>query len=232
MTHELLRAKPRALQPGSAAPPDSDMLRHPRQSPIPYGIHQLPGARAALARWQRSSPSPISRLPASVVDRLRGRGPMGGVPVAKSWYARIKSRPPSAGCSPTASPARRHPRTMKTSILRPRCALGGDARDDALAARRTGSASTRSADATRSDRRRPPPARGLPGRRRHGDMHWMADTIERRGDPVRLWPQARSAVGMSYAPAEDPLAVLAGRHAARSRSTPRARTTTTCSRAA
>ncbi len=46
---------------------------------------------------------------------------------------------------------------------------------------------------------------------RHGDMHWMADTIERRGDPVRLWPQARSAVvvGMSYAPAEDPLAVLA-----------------------
>ncbi len=46
---------------------------------------------------------------------------------------------------------------------------------------------------------------------RHGDMTWMASTAERRGNPTRLWPQARSAIlaGLSYAPAHDPLAILA-----------------------
>jgi epoxyqueuosine reductase len=46
---------------------------------------------------------------------------------------------------------------------------------------------------------------------RHGDMSWMATTADRRGDPGRLWPQARSAivVGMSYAPDADPLEALA-----------------------
>jgi epoxyqueuosine reductase len=46
---------------------------------------------------------------------------------------------------------------------------------------------------------------------RHGDMGWMAATAERRSHPLALWPQARSIVmlGMSYAPEEDPLAVLA-----------------------
>jgi epoxyqueuosine reductase len=45
---------------------------------------------------------------------------------------------------------------------------------------------------------------------RHGDMTWMATTADRRRDPLRLWPQARSAVvvGMSYAPEADPLAML------------------------
>lgn len=48
---------------------------------------------------------------------------------------------------------------------------------------------------------------------RHGDMTWMADTETRRGDPTQLWPEARSAilVGMSYAPADDPMADLAER---------------------
>jgi epoxyqueuosine reductase len=48
---------------------------------------------------------------------------------------------------------------------------------------------------------------------RHGDMAWMAATAERRGHPLALWPQARSVVmlGMSYAPEDDPLAVLAER---------------------
>jgi epoxyqueuosine reductase len=60
---------------------------------------------------------------------------------------------------------------------------------------------------------------GLVGRRlaefldqgRHGDMHWMATTAERRGHPARLWPAARSIImlGMNYAPAGDPLAALA-----------------------
>ncbi|HEX5999273.1 MAG TPA: tRNA epoxyqueuosine(34) reductase QueG [Hyphomicrobiaceae bacterium] len=45
----------------------------------------------------------------------------------------------------------------------------------------------------------------------HGDMAWMATTAERRGHPGVLWPEARSIImlGMSYAPEDDPLAVLA-----------------------
>ncbi len=45
----------------------------------------------------------------------------------------------------------------------------------------------------------------------HGDMGWLADTAERRGDPQRLWPEARSVIVLAanYAPAGDPLALLA-----------------------
>jgi epoxyqueuosine reductase len=45
----------------------------------------------------------------------------------------------------------------------------------------------------------------------HGDMIWMEETAERRGSPAALWPEVRSVIslGMSYAPATDPLA-LAG----------------------
>jgi epoxyqueuosine reductase len=45
----------------------------------------------------------------------------------------------------------------------------------------------------------------------HGDMIWMEETAARRGSPTSLWPAAKSviALGMSYAPAADPLA-LAG----------------------
>ena len=47
----------------------------------------------------------------------------------------------------------------------------------------------------------------------HGDMGWMADTVERRADPHVLWPEARSVVvlGVNYGPATDPLAGLARR---------------------
>ena len=43
----------------------------------------------------------------------------------------------------------------------------------------------------------------------HGDMMWMEETSERRGSPASLWPDVRSvvALGMSYAPATDPLAL-------------------------
>lgn len=46
---------------------------------------------------------------------------------------------------------------------------------------------------------------------RHGDMGWMAERSDQRGDPAALWPEARSVVslGMSYAPEGDPLATLA-----------------------
>ncbi len=45
----------------------------------------------------------------------------------------------------------------------------------------------------------------------HGDMIWMEETAQRRGSPAGLWPEVRSVIslGMSYAPAVDPLA-LAG----------------------
>ncbi len=47
----------------------------------------------------------------------------------------------------------------------------------------------------------------------HGDMAWLADRPERRGDPRGLWPAVRSVVmlGVNYGPGTDPLAVLARR---------------------
>ncbi len=46
--------------------------------------------------------------------------------------------------------------------------------------------------------------------KRHGDMDWMETHADRRGDPLRLWPEARSAVvfGQSYAPPTNPLDAL------------------------
>ena len=42
---------------------------------------------------------------------------------------------------------------------------------------------------------------------RHGDMIWMEARAHHRESPAGLWPEAQSvvALGMSYAPAEDPL---------------------------
>ena len=42
---------------------------------------------------------------------------------------------------------------------------------------------------------------------RHGDMIWMAERAHQRESPAALWPEVRSviALGMSYAPADDPL---------------------------
>jgi epoxyqueuosine reductase len=43
-----------------------------------------------------------------------------------------------------------------------------------------------------------------------GDMDWMHETIDRRGDPRVLWPEVRSIVmlGMNYGPRDNPLALL------------------------
>lgn len=45
----------------------------------------------------------------------------------------------------------------------------------------------------------------------HGDMLWMEERAHQRGSPNSLWPEVKSVImlGMSYAPAVDPLA-LAG----------------------
>jgi epoxyqueuosine reductase len=42
----------------------------------------------------------------------------------------------------------------------------------------------------------------------HGDMGWLAEKADRRGDPRQLWPEARSVVvlGLNYGPPDDPLA--------------------------
>jgi epoxyqueuosine reductase len=47
-------------------------------------------------------------------------------------------------------------------------------------------------------------------RGRHGEMGWIAETVERRAHPRAMWEGARSAVvlGMNYGPDADPLAVL------------------------
>ncbi|MEE4316085.1 MAG: tRNA epoxyqueuosine(34) reductase QueG [Erythrobacter sp.] len=51
----------------------------------------------------------------------------------------------------------------------------------------------------------------------HGSMEWMAARAEHRRSPEGLWPAARSviALGMSYAPAQDPLALEASDEHAR-----------------
>jgi epoxyqueuosine reductase len=45
----------------------------------------------------------------------------------------------------------------------------------------------------------------------HGEMEWLAKRSEQRAHPQSLWPEARSviALGLSYAPEDDPLASLA-----------------------
>ncbi|MCP5364368.1 MAG: tRNA epoxyqueuosine(34) reductase QueG [Hyphomicrobiales bacterium] len=45
---------------------------------------------------------------------------------------------------------------------------------------------------------------------RHGEMAWLAREPEKRADPARLWPEARTVicVAMNYGPASDPLATI------------------------
>ena len=51
----------------------------------------------------------------------------------------------------------------------------------------------------------------------HGQMGWMEERFEHRRGPEALWPAARSviALGMSYAPARDPLALAVAPERAR-----------------
>ena len=44
----------------------------------------------------------------------------------------------------------------------------------------------------------------------HGEMGWLAERSEQRGDPTMLWPAAKTAIalGLSYAPEGDALATL------------------------
>ncbi len=52
--------------------------------------------------------------------------------------------------------------------------------------------------------------RAFLGEGAHGDMGWMEARAELRGDPRKLWPEARSVVmlGLNYGPARDPAEVL------------------------
>jgi epoxyqueuosine reductase len=51
----------------------------------------------------------------------------------------------------------------------------------------------------------------------HGEMLWMADRATERASPQALWPEVKSviALGMSYAPEQDPLALAAHAELAR-----------------
>lgn len=44
----------------------------------------------------------------------------------------------------------------------------------------------------------------------HGSMAWMKETLERRSDPVTLWPEVKSIIvlAMNYGPETDPLSQL------------------------
>jgi len=44
----------------------------------------------------------------------------------------------------------------------------------------------------------------------HGDMGWLAERAEQRGEPRALWPEAKSVIvlAQNYGPDEDPLATL------------------------
>jgi len=48
---------------------------------------------------------------------------------------------------------------------------------------------------------------------RHGEMGWMAETVERRRQPRAMWSDARSAIvlGVNYGPDHNPLEILARR---------------------
>jgi epoxyqueuosine reductase len=50
----------------------------------------------------------------------------------------------------------------------------------------------------------------------HGDMGWMAETLERRRHPTAMWPAAKSAlvVGLNYGPRHDPMVSLGQREVA------------------
>ena len=68
---------------------------------------------------------------------------------------------------------------------------------------------------------------------RHGQMQWMAERMQWRGNPAALWPEARTVIMLAepYTPPADPLAVLAQKdRAAISVSMRRARIITTLSR--
>ena len=55
------------------------------------------------------------------------------------------------------------------------------------------------------------------GEGRHGSMEWMETRAHQRVAPTALWPDARSviALGMSYAPDGDPLALASDGSAGR-----------------
>ena len=48
---------------------------------------------------------------------------------------------------------------------------------------------------------------------KHGEMSWLAERMEERAQPQKLWPEVRTVIslGVSYAPGDDPLATLARR---------------------
>src|SRR5712671_6674107 len=88
------------------------------------------------------------------------------------------------------------PDTIREAIRSQALAMGFDA---------VGFAEARLADRARAD------LGEFLARGYHGDMGWLADTAERRGDPQTLWPEARTVIvlGVNYGGDDDPLAATA-----------------------
>src|ERR1051326_8447867 len=103
---------------------------------------------------------------------------------------RPASRPRDYGCRTrgsrlTAAGADPMTAAIREAIRSQALAMGFDA---------VGFAAATLAEAARSD------LAEYIGRGYHGDMGWLAHTVERRGDPRALWPEARSVVvfGLNY----------------------------------
>ena len=191
----LLQA-PHAGEQGGG-PPDTDAIRAARHN-IRYHlayIGWLVRTRDWLAGERLSYADLAAAAHLSAVDYL-GDVPWNEDEAAKTWYARVKSRPSFRPL--LAETLAGHPAVAdlrRSRLLNDRAALKAALARAARAARLR----------RRRRRRGPTPSRT---RRRgcarflaegaHGDMDWLATTAARRGDPRALWPEARSVIMLGH----------------------------------
>jgi epoxyqueuosine reductase len=139
-----------------------------------------------LRRQQTVTPTPTLPSPASGGGLGRGQaGVQGKRRESAALDSRFRGNDINKGAQTSAE--------IREAIRAQALAMGFDA---------VGFAEARLADAARAD------LGEFLARGYHGDMGWLADTAERRGNPQTLWPQARTIVvlGLNYAGDDDPLA--------------------------
>ena len=208
-------------------PPDTDAIRAARHN-IRYHlayIGWLVRTRDFLAGDRLTYADLAAAAHLSVADYL-GDVPWSEDEAAKSWYARVKSRPSfrpllaDTLAGPRAGDALRRPRLL-TDPAAIKAALIERAQRTAFP-----SPASRRPDAVPEAKAR---LERFLADGAHGDMIWLETTAARRGSPDALWPDVRSVImlGMNYGPDEDPLRdPRSKRTAARFRSMRAARTIT------